>query len=250
MVRSKHINVGNRDGLKVACKNCSLFQLSLPVGLGEPDLALLERIVKRQRVIRRGEHLFRPGDPFLFVYAVNAGSIKTYTPIHGDADQVSGFHLPGEMLGLDAIDTETHHCGAVALETSGVCELPINRLEELGNVVTGLQRQLLRVLSKQILHDQTLQVLQCKKSAEERLAALLLSLSIRYKRRGFSASEFNLSMSRRDMASYLGLAEETVSRLFNRFHEQGLIANATRKHVVLLDLPRLTEMVGLPEPLG
>ncbi|MBI3570812.1 MAG: helix-turn-helix domain-containing protein, partial [Gammaproteobacteria bacterium] len=137
----------------------------------------------------------------------------------------------------------------VALETSSLCELPLNRLEELGSVVTSVQRQLLRILSKQILHDQTLQVLLCKKTAEERLAAFLLSLSNRYKRRGFSAQEFHLSMPRQDIASYLGLAEETISRLFTRFQEQGLI-KVVRKHVCLLDLPRLTDMVGLPERLA
>jgi CRP/FNR family transcriptional regulator len=249
MSLSDAIPLREMNGLKVACKDCSLFQLCLPFGLGEADLALLDSIIKRQRVIKRGEHLFRPGDPFLFVYAVKSGTIKTYTPILDGRDQVTGFHLPGELLGLDAINTEVHPCGAIALETSSVCELPLHRLEELGSVVTSVQRQMLRILSKQILHDQTLQVLLAKRSAEERLAALLLSLSNRYKRRGFSASEFNLSMSRQDIASYLGLAEETVSRLFTRFQEQGLIA-ALRKHVHLLDLPRLESLVGLPERLN
>lgn len=241
-------NVSELSGLKVACKDCSLFQLCLPVGLGEPDLALLDRVIKRRHVLKRGEYLFRPGDPFVFVYAVRSGSIKTYTPIRDGTEQVTGFHLPGELLGLDAINTETHQCGAVALETSSVCELPLNRLEELGDMITNVQRQMLRIMSKQILHDQALQVLLCKGSAEERLAALLLSLSNRYKRRGFSATEFDLSMSRQDIASYFGLAEETVSRLFSRFQEQGLI-EVTRKHVRLRDLPRLASMVGAPERL-
>ena len=240
------ITIGELKGLKVACKNCSLFELCLPVDLGEPDLALLDRIIKRRHVLRRGELLFRPGDPFVFVYAVKSGSIKTYTPIRDGTEQVTGFHLPGELLGLDGINTETHQCGAVALETSSVCELPLNRLEELGSVITNVQRQMLRIMSKQILHDQTLQVLLCKSSADERLAALLLSLSKRYKRRGFSAAEFDLSMSRQDIASYFGLADETVSRLFSRFQEQGLI-EVTRKHVRLRDLPRLASMVGVPE---
>jgi CRP/FNR family transcriptional regulator len=243
------IDSGDLHGFKVACKDCNLFQLCLPVGVGEADLVLLERIIKRRRVLKRGEYLFRPGDPFLFVYAVKSGSLKTHTPISDGSDQVTGFHLPGELLGLDAVNTEVHQCSARALETSSLCELPLNRLEELGSVVTSVQRQLLRIMSKQILHDQTLQVLLCKKSAEERLAAFLLSLSNRYKRRGFSALEYHLSMSRQDIASYLGMAEETISRLFSRFQEQGLI-KVSRKHVQLLDLPRLTGMVGMPERLG
>ena len=249
MSRPNAVSIGEFNELKVACRDCSLFQLCLPVGLDEPDLALLDRLIKKRHVLKRGEHLFRPGDPFVFVYAVKSGSIKTYTPIRDGADQTTGFHLPGELLGLDAINTEIHQCGAIALETSSVCELPLHRLEELGSVMTSVQRQLLRILSKQILHDQTLQVLLAKRSAEERLAAFLLSLSNRYKRRGFSAAEFNLSMSRQDIASYLGMAEETVSRLFSRFQEQGLI-EAMRKHVHLLDLPRLESLVGLPERLS
>lgn len=234
------------DGLKVACKDCSLSHLCLPVGIGEADLALLDQIIKRRHTLKRGEQLFRPGDPFQFVYAVKSGSIKTYAPIRDDADQITGFHLPGEMLGFDAINTEVHQCGAVALETSSLCELPLNRLEEIGHALTSVQRQLLRILSTQILHNQTMQVLLCKKNAEERLAAFLLSLSNRHNCRGFSAQEYHLSMSRQDIASYLGLAEETVSRLFTRFQEQGL-TKVVRKHVRLLDLPHLTAMAGLSE---
>ena len=240
---------GALNDLKVACKDCSLFQLCLPVGLGDSELALLDRLIKRRHVLKRGENLFRPGDPFRYVYAVKSGSLKTYTPIRDGAEQVTGFHLPGELLGLDAINTDSHQCGAIALETSSLCELSLKRLEELGGVVASVQWQMLRIMSKQIMHDQTLQVLLCKRSAEERLAALLLSLSNRYKRRGFSAQEFNLSMTRQDIASYLGLAEETVSRLFTRFQEQGLI-EAVRKRVLLRDLPRLTSLVGMSERLG
>jgi CRP/FNR family transcriptional regulator len=236
---------GDHNGPKVACKDCTLFQLCLPIGAGAADLALLERVVKLRRLLRRGEQLFRPGDPFLFVYAVRSGSIKTYIPIRDTADQVSGFHLPGELLGLDAINSEAHQCGARALETSSVCALPLNRLEELGDLVKSVQRQLLRIMSRKILHDQVLQVLLCKKSAEERLAAFLVGLSNRYRRRGFSAAEFHLSMSRGDIGSYLGLADETVSRLFSRFQEQNLLA-VQRKHVRLKNLPKLTALAGLP----
>lgn len=249
MPRSIPVAAGDLDGLKVACKDCNLFQLCLPVGVGDGDLVLLEKIIKRSRTLKRGESLFRPGEPFLFIYAVKSGSLKTFTTLHDGTDQVMGFHLPGELLGLDAVNTEVHQCGAVALETTSLCELPLNRLEELGNVVASVQRQLLRIMSKQISHDQTLQVLLCKKSAEERLAAFLLSLSHRYQRRHFSALEFQLSMSRQDIASYLGLAEETISRLFTRFQEQGLIKVA-RKRVHLMDVPRLTSMVNLPERMG
>lgn len=239
-------DVGPEGRLKVACKDCNLFQLCLPVGLGEADLALLDRVIKRRRPLRRGEYLFRPGDPFLFIYAVKSGSFKSYTPLNNGPDQVTGFHLPGELLGLDAINARVHSCGARALETSSVCEVPLDRLEELGNVVTSVQRQMLRIMSTQIRHDHLLQVLLTKKTAAQRLAAFLSSLSERFQRRGFSAREFRLSMSRTDIGNYLGLAEETVSRLFTRFQDQRLITVA-HKQLRLTNLPRLVAMAGLPK---
>ncbi len=231
------------DRLKVACQDCSLFQLCLPVGLEQGDLELLDRIIKRRRPVQRGEHLFRAGDAFHSVYAVRSGSVKTYTVSEDGAEQVTGFHLPGELFGLDAITASRHPCSAVALEATSVCEVPFDRLEELGAEVHSLPRQMLRVMSKAILHDQTLLAYLSRKSAEERLAGFLLSLSQRFASRGFSAREFNLSMSRIDIGNYLGLAEETVSRLFTRFQDQGMLV-VERKHVRLTDLDRLRQLAG------
>lgn len=235
----------SRDG-GVACKDCSLFQLCLPIGSGDADLELLERVVRRRRLIKRGEYLYRPGEPLIFIYAVKSGSVMTIVPLEGDSNQVSGFHLPGEVLGMDAIDAGVHSCGALALETTSVCEVPFSNLEDLSAVVTSVQRQLLRIMSKQILHDQMLQVLLRKSSAEERLAAFLASLSARLNRRGFSSLEFNMSMSREEIGNYLGLAEETVSRLFTRFQEGGMVT-AKRKHVRIHDLEALYVAACLPE---
>jgi CRP/FNR family transcriptional regulator, anaerobic regulatory protein len=231
--------------IRVACKDCSLFQLCLPIGVHEGDLELLDRIIKRRRPFRRGDHLFRVNDPFQAIYAVRSGSVKTYAPTEDGAEQVIGFHLPGELVGLDAINTEYHPCAAKALETTSVCEIPFDRLEELSDLVPSLQRQLLRVLSREILHDHELLMLVGKKAADERLAALLVSLSSRFKQRGFSPTEFHLSMSRNDIGNYLGLAVETVSRLFTRFQEEGLL-QVQRKHVRLCDIGKLRELAGAP----
>jgi CRP/FNR family transcriptional regulator len=224
--------------LKIQCKDCTLFQLCLPVGIEAGDLELLDRIIKRRRPVPRGEHLFRFGDSFAAIYAVRSGSIKTYALMEDGREQVMGFHLPGELLGLDAINTGAHPCSARALESTSVCEIPFDRFEELCRKVPSLPRQMFRIMSKEILHEQGLLTQLGKKTAEERLAAFLLSLSVRFRRRGFSAHDFNLSMSRTDIGNYLGLAEETVSRLFSRFQEAGLII-VIRKHVRLLDLERL-----------
>lgn len=230
----------------VACKDCSLYQLCLPVGPGDADLELLEQIPKRRRSIRRGEYLYQPGEPLIFIYAVKSGSVMTVMPLEDGSDQVSGFHLPGELLGMDAIDARVHGCGALALEATDVCEVPFSSLEDLGNVVSSVQHQLLRIMSKQILHDQTLQILLRKRSAEERLAAFLASLSARLHRRGFPSQEFSMSMSREEIGNYLGLAEETVSRLFTRFQEGGMVT-AKRKYVRIHDLEALHTAARLPE---
>jgi CRP/FNR family transcriptional regulator len=233
------------DQIRVACKDCNLFQLCLPVGIDAKELEELDNIIKRRRPVKRGEHLFRVGDPFQAIYAVRSGSIKTYTPTEDGHEQVTGFHLPGELLGLDAINLQHHPCAAKALETTSVCEIPFDRLEELSMRLPSLQHQLLKIMSKEILHDQSLLMLLGKKSAEERLAALLLSLSTRYQQRGFSPSDFYLSMSRNDIGNYLGLAVETVSRLFTRFQDEGLLS-VQRKHVRIIDLPRMRAIANAP----
>jgi CRP/FNR family transcriptional regulator len=226
------------DQIKVACKDCNLFQLCLPVGIDASELEELDSIIKRRRPLKRGEHLFHVGSPFQAIYAVRSGSIRTYAPTEDGHEQVTGFHLPGELLGLDAIHLKHHPCAAKALETTSLCEIPFDRLEELSTHLPNLQHQLLSIMSKEILHDQTLLMLLGKKSAEERLAALLLSLSERYQRRGFSPTDFYLSMSRNDIGNYLGLAVETVSRLFTRFQEEGILI-VQRKHIDIQDLPQL-----------
>lgn len=230
----------------VACMECSLFQLCLPIGSGDADLELLEQIPKRRRSVKRGEYLYRPSEPLIFIYAVKSGSVMTVMPLEDGSDQVSGFHLPGEMLGMDAIDARVHDYGALALEPTSVCELPFSSLEDLGKEVSSVQHQLLRIMSKQILHDQMLQVLLRKRSAEERLAAFLASLSARLHRRGFSSQEFNMSMSREEIGNYLGLAEETVSRLFTRFQEGGMVT-AKRKYIRIHDLEALHTAARLPD---
>lgn len=223
---------------KIACQDCSLHQLCLPVGIDRKDLAALDHIIKRRRPIQRGDHLFVASDRFRSIYAVRSGSLKTYNLTEDGREQVTGFFLPGEIVGLDAIGEGVHTCSARALETTSVCEIPYEELEGLGEHIPALTHQLLRIMSKEMHHDQVLLMLLGKRAAEERLAALLLNLSQRYGQRGYSSSEFNLSMSRHDIANYLGLAVETVSRLFSRMQEDGMLAVRSR-HVRLTDIDKL-----------
>ncbi len=230
------------EKLTVSCKNCSLTSLCLACGLNGEDIDRLDGIIKRNRPLHRGDHLFRQGDKFRCLYVVKTGSIKTYAPSEDGGEQVLGFHLPGEMIGLDAIQAEQHCCSAKVLETTAVCELPFDRLEELTSAIPALQHQMYCLLSKEIGSETEMLLLLGKKTAEERLAAFLVGLSERFKRRGFSATDFNLSMSRHEIGNYLGLAVETVSRLFTRFQEEGLL-RVERKHIELTDVNRLQAIV-------
>lgn len=226
------------DGIRVACGNCSLATLCLPFGLDSADVDHLDSIVERAKPLQKGTTLFSPGDTFKSIYVVKTGAIKTFTQTPSGDEHILGFHLPGEILGFDAIQDDTHGCFAKALETTAICEVPFEKLEHLSSSVPGLNHQMLRLMSKEVSDEAQMISLLNNSTAEERLASFLLSLSERFKRRGFSASEFFLPMSRQEIGSYLGLALETVSRLFTRFQEQGILA-VDRKHVEILNIEHI-----------
>lgn len=232
----------NLKQLKLSCQGCSLATLCLPLGLDSTDIDHLNHIIKRSRPYKPGTHVYRAGDEFHSLYAVRSGSIKVYALDEEGEEQILGFHLPGEILGMDAISRDQHACSAKVLETTTVCEIPFERLHELSLQLPSLQKQLFRLLSHEINQDEEMLLVLGRKNAEERLATFLLSLSERFHRRGFSPTEFHLSMSRHDIGNYLGLAVETVSRLFRRFQDEGLL-NVQRKHIRILDLARLEGIV-------
>jgi CRP/FNR family transcriptional regulator len=230
----------------LACRVCSLHRLCLPLGIDKDDLDRLASIVSRRRPpLKRGEYLFHAGDPFKAVYVIRAGSVKTVTVSREGDEHVTGFYLPGELIGLDAIAGGCHPCAAKALESTAVCEIGYGELEALSRKIPGLQRQLLRLMSCEIRHDRNMMVLLGGMPAEERLAALLVNLSDRFRQRGFSANDIRLSMSRYDIGSYLGLAVETVSRLFSRLQGEGFIT-VERKHVHIRDVEALVNLVAAP----
>ncbi|HEX2667845.1 MAG TPA: fumarate/nitrate reduction transcriptional regulator Fnr [Gammaproteobacteria bacterium] len=218
-----------------ACSSCSLANLCLSTGLGHDELEQMDGLVKRSEPMHEGDHLYRVGDRFDAVYAVRSGTFKTYTVDSEGREHVLGFHLPGELMGLKAIYPKQHITNAVALDTATVCVLPYAELTTLATHIPSIQSQLVRLMSRDLAEAVTLAG---DYTAEERLAAFLIGLSRRYTQRGFSSSEFNLSMSRRDIANYLRLAPETVSRVFARFEKDGLIS-VDRRAVTLLDAERL-----------
>ncbi len=225
------------------CEDCGLNLICLPVAVDDDDLHRLETIIERGRPLQRGEHVFRSGTPFESIYAVRSGAFKTYRLTPDGDEQIMGFHLPGEIFGLGGLGHENHSNAAVALETSAVCEIPFDRVEALAREIPGLQRHMFQLLSKEISEDEQLLVLLSKRSAEERIAALMLSLSARLRRRHLSATRFRLPMSRGDIGNYLGLVVETVSRVLTRLQNQGVI-EVEGKEIHILEPERLTAIAG------
>lgn len=225
------------------CRDCSLATMCLPLSLHDEEMDKLDDIVKRGRPLKKGQTLFRQGDAFQSLYAVRSGSIKTYNLSDTGEEQITGFHLASELIGLSAMDGERYPVTAVALETTSVCEIPFERLDELAAVMPQLRKQLMRLMSREIRDDQQMMLLLSKKTADERIATLLVNLSARFKARGYSAKVFRLSMSRSEVGNYLGLAVETVSRVFTRFQQMGLIS-ANGKQVEILDHGQLCSLAG------
>jgi len=209
--------------------------------MSEEDVNALDQIVKRQQPYQPGQHVFRAGDQSRSLFAVRSGVLKSYYTTEDGDEQAFGFTLQGELVGLDGMSDDAYTSNLVVLETASVCELPYDSLEELCYSVHGLNHQLMRLASKEIIADQRMQLLLGKHTAEEKLAALLLSLLTRCKPRGLSATNFNLPMSRQDIGNYLGLVIETVSRLFARFQEEGLL-KVNKREVTITNLPRLKGM--------
>lgn len=225
----------------VACRNCGLYPLGRLPGSQEADPALLQRIACSRRQLRKGEYLYRLDEPVQAVYAIRYGSLKSYV-LSGDGRlQITGFHIVGEALGLNDLATGRHTSEAQALEPTSLCEVPLDHLENLSAEAPSIRGQMLIILSREIQHYQELMLMLGKKNAEERLATFLLGLSNRFGQHGFSPLRFNLSMSRGEIGTYLGVAEETVCRLFSRLQEDGLI-RAHRRSVEIRDLDRLKSL--------
>jgi CRP/FNR family transcriptional regulator, anaerobic regulatory protein len=232
--------------LRHSCRSCSLRELCLPLGLDTDDMQKLESVVHTRGPIRSGEHLFREGDAFQALYAVKSGGLKTYTIDNQGREHVLGFHIGGELVGLDGIHSGRNRCNAVALQTTSVCALQFARLEQLIHEIPGLQSQVLRLMSREISANAQLAT---DHSAEERLAGFLVGLSRRFARRGLPPSLISLPMPRRDIASHLRLATETVSRLFARFQEEGILT-VRRREVEILDSAALEALGASFDPDG
>lgn len=228
---------------KAHCASCSVRELCLSIGLERDAMWRLDKIISNRARVQKRESLYRPGDPFHALYAIRLGTFKTTLLAEDGREQITGYHMAGEIVGLDGISNDRHACQAVALEDSEVCVLPFNQLDELAHDIPLLRRNLYRFISKDICRDQDMMLLLGSRCAEERLALFLLNLADRYQLRGYSSNEFVLRMTREEIASYLGLKLETVSRLFSHLQQAGLIQVQGRS-VKLLDAAALKKLVG------
>jgi len=233
----------NPQTIKVACSNCNLRELCMPMGLTPTELDRIEDVVASRRKIKRGATLFRNGEKFTSLYAIRTGFFKTCVASEDGRDQVTGFQMAGEVIGLDGIVNDTHTCDAVALEDAEVCVMPFERIEELSREINSLQRHVHKIMSREIVRENGVMLLLGSMRAEERLAAFLLNLVQRLHARGFSQSELVLRMTREEIGSYLGLKLETVSRTFSKFVEDGII-EVKQRHVRIIDTEKLKEIVN------
>ena len=239
---AKSTVISIRD-LKTHCMTCSMRELCLPVGLEQEAMHQLDQLVGNRQRFKRGDTIYGAGEPFAALYAIRLGSCKTTVLAEDGREQVAGYHMPGDLVGLDGIGHERHGCHAIALEDIEVCVLPFGHLEDLAVRLPALQKNLHRVLSREIIRDHNVMLMLGSMRAEERLAAFLLNLSHRYRDRGYSATEFVLRMTREEIGSHLGLKLETVSRLFSRFQQEGLIQVQGRA-IKLLDTAALRQLAG------
>ncbi len=226
------------SGNKSDCSKCSIQLLCLPASIGTDDFNRLNSIVQKRRPLKRGDILFSSGQALDNIYVAREGAFKTVV-FNSDGDsQVTGFHLPGEILGLDALGTSLHTCDAIALTLADVCVIPLSELEQVALQIPGLQHQLLKIIGQTINRDQKHIELLSKKNAHERVAIFLHQLAERYKLLGRSEQRFLIPMSREDIGSYLGLVIETVSRTLSKMQDEGLIS-VNGRDVQILNKDRL-----------
>lgn len=231
------------DTMKGACSNCNLRELCMPLGLSDKELTIIDDVVANRRKVKRGSSLFRNGERFTSLYAIRTGFFKTCVASEDGRDQVTGFQMAGEIMGLDGIVNDHHTCDAIALEDAEVCVMPFDRIEELSREVNALQRHVHKIMSREIVRENGVMLLLGSMRAEERLAAFLLNLVQRLHARGFSQSELVLRMTREEIGSYLGLKLETVSRTFSKFVEDGIV-EVKQRHIRIIDADALKDIVN------
>lgn len=231
------------ESIKIACSNCNLRELCMPIGLDSEELSRVDDLVATRRSIKRGTALFHNGEKFTSLYAIRTGVFKTRVTTEDGRDQVTGFQMAGEIVGLDGIVNDQHTCDAIALEDAEVCVMPFDRLEEISRDVKALQNHVHKIMSREIVREHGVMLLLGSMRAEERLAAFLLNLVQRLQARGFSKSDLVLRMTREEIGSYLGMKLETVSRTFSKFADDGMV-EVKQRHIHIRDADALRRIIN------
>ena len=224
--------------LRVLCSTCHLRELCVPCDMSSSDVQRLDDLKFGRRRVKAGQTLYRAGDHFQFMYAVRSGTFRSNLMLPDGREQVNGFYMAGELMGLDGVAHDTHGSSTTALEDAEVCVIPYAGLSNLAKSHAGLQQVVAKLMSRELLRAESLMLLLGSMNAEEKLATFLLNLSHRLKVRGYSASEFHLRMSRAEIGSYLGMTLETVSRIFSAF-QQARLLEVDKRHIRLIDLDGL-----------
>lgn len=230
-----------RQPIKSACENCHVRKLCLPTSLDGTEIDLMDEVVSHRLSLGKGDHLYKSGDDFHGIYAVKTGALKTSGVTADGREQVTGFHLDGEMVGLDAIDEDRHPCDAVALTHTEVCQLPFDSLRDASSKAPNLLKDLTRIMGREIRREEHVLMLLGSTTAEQRIARFLVNLYERLQKRGAEQNIVTLFMSRQDIGNYLGLAIETVSRQFRNLQDQGII-NVDRRNVHVLQMDYLEKL--------
>lgn len=233
-----------KSAFNVNCNNCGLQKICFPTGLTRNEVDRLDTIVERKLPLKKNQHLFESGDPFSSLYAIRAGVIKLYSFTDTGEEIIHGFYLPGDVLGIDALATKTHQMNAIALDTTSICNLPYQELTNLSSEIPFLNQQVLTVMSKEVNDGRMHSELLIKRNADQRVAQFVWNMAERFRNRGYSTSEFRLSILHRDVAIYLGLTPETVSRILARFNTEEIVT-WKKKEVMIHDAQTLMQIAGI-----
>jgi len=227
----------------ISCQDCRMGNLCLPLAVDESERHKLDQFIQHKKPLQPRDKVFQSGDAFTSIYAVRSGSFKSFCLDSEGREQVTGFYLPGEIFGWDGLADDQYQNTTIALETSSVCEIPYEKLEQLGNAIPAIKKHVMKLISREINADQKLITLLAGHSAQQKVASLLLSFSDRLAQQKRSPTRLWLPMSRSEISSYLGLTVETVSRVLGALQKKNLL-NVNRKEIEILDKQALQTLAA------
>lgn len=232
-----------KSAFNASCQSCGLQRVCFPTGLIKNDIERLDKIVDRKTPLKKNQHLYQIGDKFSSLFAIRAGVIKLYSFSDSGEEVIHGFYLPGDVLGVDALASKVHMLNAIAVDTVSVCALPFDQLSDLSLKVPVLNQQIMHVMSKEVNEGRVHSEMLIKRNADQRVAQFIWNMAERYRQRGYVYDEFRLNVLHRDVAVYLGLTPETVSRILAKFHADNIVT-WKKKEVHIHNERLLSELAG------